>query len=509
MQDREIEDRTGSTNSITPLSKHEDHNFDEGNFASSLVEDSQRSKGEQVENEQVFKKPRLPPKQKARFPRPAGSTNEIHALSKHQDHNYDQDTVMAPLLDEGKNDAERDDEDLIVEVIRIPRLNSTKRKARFPGPAGVIHLKRYPVESESQSTQFQAQQLTKLELTDRNLAWQHLLQTEEVASCENSIMLLDVYNIEWAKKKTVKTGITFKMPMLAAAIKSVKISGFDSYECELLDPTGTVCCLFHPDLFDQHGESVILAGTVLLLKNVSVLKQTSGKLYAVVTPNNVVSIYWMKEKMVNVKTFCRLSKDDVYCSVVKLNQDEKTQFKNLAALDSKTETLMGDGVESQTPTFGTSLPAEKSILSRQYSAPSKSNYGSNLALPLAEPTKQSSSLGAEIQEPTISPRTVQNSNATAAARCLQPVSPFALCPEKVRVTAASPSTDTSLVVIEKSLTTSGNEAEANKSRFTFKPILKPSKKPLNIPESQATQDKPVNVETLFEGLDEESIFGDF
>jgi hypothetical protein len=118
-------------------------------------------------------------------------------------------------------------------------------------------------------------------------------------------------------------------------------------------------------------------------------------------------------------------------------------------------------------------------------------------------------LGAEIQEPTISPRTVQNSNATAAARCLQPVSPFALCPEKVRVTAASPSTDTSLVVIEKSLTTSGNEAEANKSRVTFKPILKPSKKPLNIPESQATQDKPVNVETLFEGLDEESIFGDF
>jgi hypothetical protein len=32
---------------------------------------------------------------------------------------------------------------------------------------------------------------------------------------------------------------------------------------------------------------------------------------------------------------------------------------------------------------------------------------------------------------------------------------------------------------------------------------------LNFPESQAMQDKPVNVETLFEGLDEESIFGDF
>ncbi len=55
--------------------------------------------------------------------------------------------------------------------------------------------------------------------------------------------------------------------------------------------------------------------------------------------------------------------------MVKLNQYEKTQLKILAALDSKTENFMGDGVESQMPTFGpnktfgTSLPAETSILS--------------------------------------------------------------------------------------------------------------------------------------------------
>jgi len=62
--------------------------------------------------------------------------------------------------------------------------------------------------------------------------------------------------------------------------------------------------LFHPDLFDQHGASVILARTVLRLKNMSILKQSSGKIYAVITLNNVVSIYWMKEIIVNVKTFC-------------------------------------------------------------------------------------------------------------------------------------------------------------------------------------------------------------
>jgi hypothetical protein len=124
MQDQQIEDRTGSTNSIPPLSKHEDHNFDNGNFVwtllnQSIVQDSERSKRERVENEEVFKKTRLPQKQKALFPGPAGSTKDIPALSKHQDHNYDQDTVAAPLLNKGKNNAERDDEELIVKVIKI------------------------------------------------------------------------------------------------------------------------------------------------------------------------------------------------------------------------------------------------------------------------------------------------------------------------------------------------------------------------------------------------------
>jgi hypothetical protein len=117
-------------------------------------------------------------------------------------------------------------------------------------------------------------------------------------------MMFDVYNIEWAKKKTLKTSMTFKMPTLAAAIKSVNITGFNSYKCKPIDPNGAVCCLFYPDLFDQHGASVILARTVLRLKNMSILKQSSGKIYAVITLNNVVSIYWMKEIIVNVKTFC-------------------------------------------------------------------------------------------------------------------------------------------------------------------------------------------------------------
>ena len=36
--------------------------------------------------------------------------------------------------------------------------------------------------------------------------------------------MLSIYNIEWAKKKIVHAGRTFKMPMLAAAVKSVDLT---------------------------------------------------------------------------------------------------------------------------------------------------------------------------------------------------------------------------------------------------------------------------------------------
>ena len=67
--------------------------------------------------------------------------------------------------------------------------------------------------------------MNMLELTDRNLAWQNILQNEEVTN--SSVSLLDVYNIEWAKKRKIPNGRTFKLPMLAAAIKSVDTSGLE------------------------------------------------------------------------------------------------------------------------------------------------------------------------------------------------------------------------------------------------------------------------------------------
>ena len=59
--------------------------------------------------------------------------------------------------------------------------------------------------------------------------------------------------------------------------------------CELVDPTGFMSCLLHRDLFDRHGATLILPGTVVVLTNVTVLIQSNGKLSGIVTPNNLVS----------------------------------------------------------------------------------------------------------------------------------------------------------------------------------------------------------------------------
>jgi hypothetical protein len=80
-------------------------------------------------------------------------------------------------------------------------------------------------QSQIPSTQTQSlQKLSILELTDRNLAWQHLLRTEEMASEENTGSMLNVYNIGWAKAKQIQTGLTFKMPILVGAIKSIDLT---------------------------------------------------------------------------------------------------------------------------------------------------------------------------------------------------------------------------------------------------------------------------------------------
>ena len=60
--------------------------------------------------------------------------------------------------------------------------------------------------------------------------------------------------------------------------------------CELVDSTGSMSCLIHRDMYDRHSASLALPGTVIFLKNVTVVKQSNGTLSGIVTPNNLVNI---------------------------------------------------------------------------------------------------------------------------------------------------------------------------------------------------------------------------
>jgi hypothetical protein len=124
--------------------------------------------------------------------------------------------------------------------------------------------------------------------------------------------------------------------MLAAAIKSVDTSGFDDVcQSQLVDATGEVFCLLQRDLKDRVGGKNFKAGSVMLLKNVTVFKRCSGDVHVIVTPNNMVSLYWknLSESEVKVDKFSSLSKDEVLSNAVKYKCEERIHSRILDELE--------------------------------------------------------------------------------------------------------------------------------------------------------------------------------
>ena len=58
----------------------------------------------------------------------------------------------------------------------------------------------------------------------------------------------------------------------------------------MVDPSGTILCTLHRDVFERHGTSLILPGTVVVLKKVTIVKESSGKLSGIITQNNLVRL---------------------------------------------------------------------------------------------------------------------------------------------------------------------------------------------------------------------------
>ena len=156
-----------------------------------------------------------------------------------------------------------------------------------------------------------------------------------------------------------------------------------------------------------------------------------------------------------------------------------------------------------------SMPASGSVSSLP------NGGGSNQTLPSAVPTRLSLNLGQSPGLAVLSPHTPKQ------ARVAERGSGSSLSNnlDKFRAPVPSPPASSSLKVAEKSSNsvpekTLSISVAANKPHFKFKPKFQVPTKSGNanssmIDQSQLTQEQNENVETLLEGLDEDSIFGDF
>jgi len=205
------------------------------------------------------------------------------------------------------------------------------------------------------------------------------------------------------------------------------------------------------------GGKNVKTGSVLLLKNVTVLKQCSGEVHVVVTPSNMVSMYWKNQADINIDKFCHLSKDKVFSTAVKFKCKEKTHSRILDELEG----VVTDAVDSQTFTKHSQIclqkvssPTEGHLCTVSHSAAAlkgMSHPAFELAIPKTRPI---------------------------ACKVPEPVGQLELHTSQQMMQAPVKSAQTKPV-------------------FTFKPILKRAESAI------------VNAASVLDGHDEESLFGDF
>ena len=96
-----------------------------------------------------------------------------------------------------------------------PRQGTSRSKARFPGPAGVLGCRRPMTQSQS------IKDTWTRELTDRNVVWNHMMSKVNSSS--------RAYTIGQIKAMQMQEGETFfKIPSLVGAIKTIDVTtGFN------------------------------------------------------------------------------------------------------------------------------------------------------------------------------------------------------------------------------------------------------------------------------------------
>ncbi|CAG2254681.1 unnamed protein product [Mytilus edulis] len=176
----------------------------------------------------------------------------------------------------------------------------TKRK--FPGPAGLLPRispgsikdnQQLQKQTVSTSPEILHQQDESVILSSQSgeevfneVAWQTLLSDLGEDGREQMVKFSIATSFQKAKKKLLPKG---KVPLVIAVIESVDWQGSDASIC-LKDKSGRIHGTVHQSLMKEH-QGDLQPGTVVVLRQVSMISPTTRNHYLNVTPANVVVIY--------------------------------------------------------------------------------------------------------------------------------------------------------------------------------------------------------------------------
>ncbi|EFA08468.2 homologous recombination OB-fold protein [Tribolium castaneum] len=158
-----------------------------------------------------------------------------------------------------------------------PKTVNAPVKRKFPGPAGLLDLENTKNEvipcSQMSFSVFQA------------APWLQM--------CRDHETLIDQFDINWIKGAATREELpNRKAPFLGAIIKSVEcFEGKNTIvKVVLKDPTGEIQGSIIHNLFEEYSEFLV-ADSVIVLRQFSVITTSSGNHYLTITPNNLVAIY--------------------------------------------------------------------------------------------------------------------------------------------------------------------------------------------------------------------------
>ncbi|XP_054268224.1 uncharacterized protein LOC128990034 [Macrosteles quadrilineatus] len=429
-----------------------------------------------------------------------------------------------------------------------PPLSRAKRERKFPGPAGLLpdrKSQRTPLkldklpEAESPSVSSSEELCSQGRLSGSVLEegpWQRLL-----TDLGPHVDILDVVNVASVKRKAAaRCFVGKKVPLLAAVLHHLDVSSADP--CVILrDTSGEIHGTLHREVWQQFAAELVV-GSVIVIRNVGLLSTgiSSRRHYLNITANNLATIYSANPEKPQKSQLHLLTSND-FVNIV-------DQWRSLAApprsIESPSSSLFNNSLSSSpalSPQINYSpchngprhpVPHQASVRPTTFQ-----NMRGQGRLPVTPQQKPNPLFrpGKKLFPANSSPNTNQNIARTSNSQCAD------------RLNQPNPNLTRNIIVNNSFASnsgqrpsTSGNHNSSHTNDFKFDPVvlrnmssdtlkhsirnhsnsntgyIKDSKNScaasspsiILSQSSQVTQEERSAVESMFEGLDADSLFDD-